>query len=438
MVIENNKNIIRILLLFIGISLLNTAAYGQVEDKEKRKTNMSTTEVADTNRASVSYNKHDSTSFQQDTIQDQHNDISALDIATDRGIFILSSDRMMQMRILGSIRAAFNYSDQDLQNKNTFDPYEIPTNNHTRSPNFYAGLSQTRIGLEVTRRTKKQGDIFVRFEGDFANTVSSFRIRHAYGQFKHLLIGQTWSLFNNVGFQSATVSVNGPAGSIGIRTPQIRYYATIKKITWYVGIEYSTPDLVIPDSVKGAILQVIPDFAGRIRYKSGPFTGHVSAIITTISGRDTSGKISYSFGFGGSIAGRLLIKQKNSIYFSLTTGRGISHFFDALNGKGEDAAYNPANQGITALYSTGGYVSFTRDLPEDLSSSLSFGMIAISNKDYQPANAYSYSYNALLNVFWQPLDGARLGIEYAFGERFDNGGARGRANRVSMLLYYDF
>ena len=65
-------------------------------------------------------------------------------------------------------------------------------------------------------------------------------------------------------------------------------------------------------------------------------------------------------------------------------------------------------------------------------------MAAITNYAFQAADEYSHSYNALLNLFWEPIVGARLGIEFANGQRFDYGGSRGRANRVSMLMYYDF
>lgn len=381
-------------------------------------------------------NKQDA-ELNSDSIQ-QKNDVSPLDIASDRGLFILSHDQMMQMRILGSVRAAFNYSDQVLPNKRTYNPYEIPTNVQELYPNYFAGLSQTRIGFEVTRRTKKAGDIFIRIEADFANSVNSFRIRHAYGQVNHFLIGQTWSLFNNISMQPATVSMSGPAGSIYIRTPQIRYFRAVNKIIWYVGIEYSTPDFSIPDSINGVLLQVVPDFTGKVSYTSGRFSGHFAAIATTMSGKGATNEIAYTFGFGGSIAGKFEIDKKNDLYFSITSGRGISHYFDALRGKGEDAFYNTTSKGLIVLFSTGGYVAYSREILQDISANLTFGMVAISNNEFQPVDAYSYSYSAMLNVFWQPIEGSRVGLEYAFGQRYDKSGALGNANKVSVLLYYDF
>jgi len=83
-------------------------------------------------------------------------------------------------------------------------------------------------------------------------------------------------------------------------------------------------------------------------------------------------------------------------------------------------------------------VSWSHMWPKSFSSTLSVGLAAITNRDFQPDDAYSYSYNALINVFWQPVEGARLGIEYASGERWNKNGERGRATRFSILMYYDF
>jgi hypothetical protein len=100
--------------------------------------------------------------------------------------------------------------------------------------------------------------------------------------------------------------------------------------------------------------------------------------------------------------------------------------------------YNPNTNRLEALVSTSGFLAYSHTLPKDFSTSLSFGVAAITNHSFQASDAYSHSYNALLNLFWEPIVGARLGIEFANGQRFDYGGSRGRANRVSMLMYYDF
>lgn len=389
----------------------------------------------DTTKVQVNYNKPGNT-FSTDSgyVQTQ-----ALDIGSDRGLFILSPDKMMQMRILGSVRAAFNYIDQSLLNKNSVNPYEIPTNISILSPNYFASLSQTRIGFEITRRTKKRGDIFIRIEGDFASQTNNFRIRHAYGQFQHLIVGQTWSLFSNVSFQPATVSFDGVAGSVMLRTPQIRLFGKINgKLKWAAAIEYSIPDFIIPDSIQVSLLQVIPDFTAKIDLNTDIFNGSVAGIITTISGRDTSDKISYGFGVGGSLSGQFVIKEKNKIFFSITAGQSISHFIAVFDGKRLDAAYDPVSKTFVPLASTSGFLGYSRDIIPGLLANVSFGFASIKNKSFQANDEFDYGYNAMINVFWEPVEGARLGIEYANGQRFDKSGDKGMVNKLSMLLYYDF
>lgn len=424
----------------IGLSMTNFSAFGQQDSKNNTTKTVVPVLKTDTTMAQVNFSPNDSTIFQEDTIRDQHNDVSPLDIGSDRGIFILSSNRLLQLRILGSVRANFNFSDQDLVDPQTFNPYYIPTDALTKSPNFFAGLEQTRLAFEVTRRTKTMGDVFIRIEGDFKNSSKSYRIRHAYGQMGNLLLGQTWSLMNNVSYQPAIVSLDGPAGGSGLRTTQFRYSRSFKnkKMMWNAAVEYSLPSFSIPDSLSGKLLQVIPDFTGRYSYFSNKISFRVAAVISTISGRIESDDISYSFGVGASFSGWMKLNEKSRLYLTMTSGRAISHFIDMFSGNNQDMTYNPNTNRFEALVSTSGFLGYDHNLPNDFSASFSFGASAITNHAFQPADAYSHSYNALLNLFWEPINGARLGIEYANGQRFDYGGSSGVSNRVSMLMYYDF
>ena len=97
-----------------------------------------------------------------------------------------------------------------------------------------------------------------------------------------------------------------------------------------------------------------------------------------------------------------LIEATFDSFIGLFAGKASSHFLDLYNGKNQDMAYDPLMNKFSAL------------------------------------DAYRYSYNALVNLFWQPVEGASLGIEFANGQRFDKGPFRGHANRLSALIYYDF
>ncbi len=423
-----------------AVVILQNPSYAQEIDPSDTTKVEAVLQKKDTSRAQVNFSPTDSVVFQNDTIRDIHNDVSPLDIGSSRGIFILSSNRLLQLRVLGSVRANFSASDQDLKDYQTFNPYFVPTDVGVNTPVFFGGIQQTRLAFEVTRRTKTMGDSFIRIEGDFKNDNTSYRIRHAYGQIGGVLIGQTWSLMNNVSYQPALVSLDGPAGSIGLRTPQIRFSRSINntKSMWSAAIEYSLPSFSMPDSINGEALQVLPDFTGRYSHFTDRFSYRVSALVSTISGRVESDDITYSFGYGLSFAGWLKTNKKSKLYLTLTTGQATSHFVDMFAGNNEDMIYSPISNRFVALVSNSGFLAYDYVLKKDFSASIAFGMASISNQNFQTDAAYSYSYNTLFNLFWEPINGSRLGMEYATGQRFDKGGARGKANRVSILMYYDF
>lgn len=143
-------------------------------------------------------------------------------------------------------------------------------------------------------------------------------------------------------------------------------------------------------------------------------------------------------GYLVTLAGKISSLQGGDLFFSLTTGKGTSHFFDTFNGKNQDLIFNPVEQSFEAVQEFGGYIAYSHALPKNLSASAAFGVSYLANKDFQIEEAFSDSYNALFNLFWEPTVGARLGVEYATGKRNNKGDIYGTANRVSLLMYYDF
>ncbi|MGB5236101.1 MAG: hypothetical protein WBN59_00610, partial [Flavobacteriaceae bacterium] len=81
--------------------------------------------------------------FAQDTLRKQ--EVSPLDIADDRGIYILTKDGNMQLRILGSVRFALNDDFAILPVQKTFNTYYIPVGaDNVKINNFNSSLGQTR------------------------------------------------------------------------------------------------------------------------------------------------------------------------------------------------------------------------------------------------------------------------------------------------------
>lgn len=377
--------------------------------------------------------------FAKDSTERQEN--SPTDITSDRGLYILTKDGNMQLRILGSVRFSVLYDFVDLPVKNAFNTYYIPIGDERKGvPSFNSTLGQSRIGFEVTRKVKDQ-NVFVRLETDFAGVNDAYRIRHAYGQMGRFLVGQTWSLFSNVSSLPATVDPNGPTGSVTLRTPQIRYSGTTKKgDRWAVALEYSQPDLDNQelDTVGLSTVQVVPDFTARIERAGYLGAVQLSLVASTLSLIDTEDNVSYKFGIGGSLSGSIDFSQDHKLLYQITYGQSISRFITTFSGTGRDAIYNPATGDFDALSSFGGFLSYGKEWKENLVSNFSVGYADLSNRSYEPDTNYNESMSISVDTFWEIIDGARLGVEYAWGRRWNLDGRGGNASRLWALFYYDF
>ena len=60
-------------------------------------------------------------------------------------------------------------------------------------------------------------------EGDFAGSSNFYRLRHAYGQWNSLVIGQTWSTFANPEAEPNGIDFEGLNAIALLRQPLVRY-----------------------------------------------------------------------------------------------------------------------------------------------------------------------------------------------------------------------
>ncbi|MGB6648997.1 MAG: DcaP family trimeric outer membrane transporter, partial [Bacteroidota bacterium] len=233
----------------------------------------------------------------------------------------------------------------------------------------------------------------------------------------------------------------GPTGSVTLRTPQIRYGHHNKRgTTWAVAFEYSQPDLTLQefDTTGVSTVQLFPDLTGRI-VRQGVFgLVQLSGVFTTISKEGKDNDVSYTFGYGASLSGTLNILGEHAILYQLTYGKAISRFITTFKGTGKDAVYNPETGDFEGLGAFGGFLSYGIDWSQDLSSNISVGYAQLFNKEYQPDVAYRNSVSLSVDGFWNAIEGARLGVEFVFGKRWNENGETGTAGRIWALFYYDF
>jgi hypothetical protein len=411
----------RLLIIFAGFFFGMDVACGQAIDSSR---------VINSSESSLDSLNTDTTKIIED---------AALDIAQDRGLFIVTPDRLMQLRILGSVRYLLVFDDRDLPKKNSLSTYQIQVGDQDKYlPIYYNGLSQSRLGFEVTRK-KQGGNVFVRLETDFAG-VNGFRIRHAYGQYRGFLLGQTWSLFSHIKSLPATVGTGGPAGSISVRTPQIRYtFHGIRSTALVsVGLEYFKPDLFIPDTLAVKSFQALPDITARIERSTNWGMTQLSGVLPFLSGTNPEGNLVIKTGWGISFSTVIESWAGGKWYFQASGGQAVSRFFDDLSGQGLDLLINPQTGKSYLPYTFGTFLTYEHHWTPKLFSNFSYALQMVYLEDPVPDDSYHRGNNLRFNTFWSIVEGSRLGFEYIHAFRKNKDGAIGRVNRVNLLFYYDF
>ena len=188
-----------------------------------------------------------------------------------RGFFRFPGSHTL-MRVGGYIRTDAVYDFSQLGNINQFRPESIPTPNLDAS-NYNMAARASRISLGT--RTDTRWDVLRTYiEIDFVGSGNStnLRLRHFYGQFKNLLIGQSWSTFHDSDVIPETVDFNGPNSWIFQFNPQVRYtHRLVKGHT--VSVAAEQPSSSIPPTNPVTVLPVsstspLPDFVVRYRYET--------------------------------------------------------------------------------------------------------------------------------------------------------------------------
>jgi hypothetical protein len=359
-------------------------------------------------------------------------------IKADTGFYIRSNDGESYLQVYGSIRLNGAYDINGLQSEQTFSTYDIATGDKKIDRRFIMTPFQSRFGFYAQVKTSV-GMFKLKLETDFFGSENSFRIRHAYGMSKYFLIGQTWSIFGDQYSIPVTVDADGPNSSVNERTVQLRFQPPESKYNWAAAIESPRPDVTTPDSSQlEPVYQSFPDITSMIFIKSGWGHLRLSGVFRSISVRNFDESESILAGYGGLFSGKLNFSKLYSLFFQITAGKGISRYIKGLTGNGQDVVYDEQNKTNFLLAVYGGYICGSHEWSKRISSSATFGLLRIINKDFQPPDSFKGSFYFSLNSFYSFFRPGRVGMEYDFGERINKDGSSGTANRVSFIVIMDF
>jgi hypothetical protein len=295
---------------------------------------------------------------------------------------------------------------------------------------------QTRFNLDV-RHANDSLRLFA--EGDFFGPGGDFRLRHAYGEYHGIMVGQNWSAFQDESIIPNTLDYEGPVGMVFVRQPQLRLtFSPIDQYELAFAIEdASQSDSTVSVPFPGRDDHRLPDLISRLRKESS--WGHVQlASMLRDVGFDSdivSGQ--HVTVWGVSVSGALQSRECDRLYAQIAFGEGFARYIEDLDGTGSDAAFD-SNGNLVALPAFGAFVGWNHRLTEHLQSNLVYGFARISNSAGQAPDAFHGSEYFSGNMIWTPSPKLDLGLEALWGSRQDKNRAHGEAVRLQFSTTYHF
>ncbi len=334
----------------------------------------------------------------------------------------------------------------------TFDPLgsldrfvagSIPVPQQTTTPRTSMTVSQSRLNWDLRDKTK-YGTMRAYVEGDFAGDGDTFRLRHAYGQFKDMLAGKTWSVFQDIDAAPEELDFEGINGAINVRQPQIRYFPNIGQ-DWDLMFSLEDPN---PEVTGGIATSQWPDLVASARRTLSDRWHIRSAVvlrqITAIWADDITGETeSQVQGFGVSLSGKTATQFWNTtgsdnFLFQLNVGRGIGRYINDLNTIGGEDAVFDTNGKLKTLPVIAGYVAYQHWWRESSRSTLNLSWVDVDNRSFEDDNAYHKTFRGAVNYIWSPTSRIDLGGEIIYGSRENKNNDKANAFQIQISSKYRF
>jgi hypothetical protein len=278
-------------------------------------------------------------------------------------------------------------------------------------------------------------------EGDFAGDGSTLRLRHAYGQWRRIIYGQTWSTFSDPEAEPDGIDFEGLNAIVLFRQPQIRWSFPLgERFRMALALEDPRPDLTDASGVNQ-----VPDFVGRVRWEPR-VGGHVqlSGVLRQLRGEpvDRPNEIVAASGYGINISGRLPFpfwSERDQLLFQHNSGKGLGRYISDLGSfGGQDGVFDPIADELRPLTVFSGYLGYEHWWTERLRSSISFGIVGVDNLDIQPDDALHLTRRSTINFMWSPIPRLDLVTEFLWGRRVNKNGGRGTAAQTQIGSTFRF
>ena len=345
--------------------------------------------------------------------------------------------------------------------EDTFFTRNIQTNAAVKTGRTRFMARDTRLNFDL-RSPTQYGDLkaFVDFDlfGASSSTTPQshlngydLRLRHAYLQIGQVLMGQSWSAFNDPASFAETLDFGQVNGESFIRQPQLRY-TSLKHNDFTFVASLENPEGDISDNTAPGVgrrtnADSVPDVIGSISLDKD--WGHLQTAALYRRIKIAGDTIAPTFtdtasGYGVNVSGKIktpFINEGDTFRFQMNYGDGIGRYINDLQNIGTesyDAAVDASNLRIQTLKAFGGYASYQALFNEKWRSNLTGGYVHVKQPEFQPGTALNSTAYVAANLIWSPMPKVDIGFEALWGYRENVNGQSGNANRYITSVKYSF
>ena len=306
--------------------------------------------------------------------------------------------------------------------------------------NFFSGVRQSRLGVKSFTPTSA-GELKTIFEFELFGVgadagQTTFRLRHAWGEFGQFGAGQYWSTFMDIDVFPNSIEYWGPNGMVFFRNVQARWtpwsegdsrFAISLERPGASGDGGRFADRVELEGVEGDF--ELPDLAAH--YRIADDWGHVqvAGILRDIKWNDLNDDefdlSGDDLGWGINVSGNYKIGP-HVLRGSIVYGEGIQNYMNDANV--DIGIVENFNDPVRPIYGEAipllGIVAFL-DLnwSERWTSTIGYSMQDNDLPDGQSPSSFEKGQYALANILWHPIPNMFMGpeIQWAKRDNFSDG-----------------
>jgi len=328
-----------------------------------------------------------------------------------------------------------------IDNEDSFDTRTIPIDGGERT-NSNLIAKETRLSIDI-RGPAEGHELRLYVEGDFYGSGSAFRMRHAYGTWRGLLAGQTWSTFVDEDNLPRTIDFESPTAFALVRQAQLRYTRKYDWFTWAVAVEDNKSTIVAPADIPGRAEFPSPDFATRFRFDFDK--GHIMTAAFVGAARFRAADLPDTDNFddpepdtvtlwGTVLSANFSTVGRDTVYGVVTYGDGIGRY---RGGTTAVPDFDGRLQAVQAIAFMGGYERFWA------SKWSTNAVYSTGDAEEQPFYTddinRQLTYGAVNLLYWFLGDRGWMGVEYLYGKRevFAADPNSGTAHRVQYAVRFN-